>query len=60
MSHVEWRSLPWWVRQVYIEGMIEEELLSEGPPDRPAFEVDPLGTDTGSFQSQGFTVIDGG
>jgi hypothetical protein len=59
MSHEEWLKIPWWVRQVYIEGMFEEELLREGP-ELEDWELDPTGAGLGSFRGAGFKVIDGG
>jgi len=57
MSYQEWRDLPWWVRQVYIDGLQEEEILLQV---EPSWENNPLGTSVEGIREQGFTVIQGG
>jgi hypothetical protein len=58
MSHREWLDTPWWVRQVYVEGMLQEELIKGGESDE--WELDPTGASMEEFRESGFTVIDGG
>lgn len=60
MSHQEWLNTPWWVRQVYVEGMLQEELIKGGEAELEAWEVDPTGAEVETFRGSGFTVIDGG
>lgn len=60
MSHTEWRAVPWWVRRVYYEGLIEEQLISESDEVPASWELDPIGASAAGFRTEGFTVIDGG
>jgi hypothetical protein len=57
MSWKEWRDTPWWVQRLYVEGMVEEELIQFKEPD---WTDDPLGASVDDFTKMGLQVIRGG
>jgi hypothetical protein len=64
MSSREWQELPWWEQRVYIEGLIDEELLvTSDKPTTPIEQedgIDPVMASDAELRRMGLTVIDGG
>lgn len=70
LSVAEWRKLSWWERQVYIEGFMDEELITvssssgvaeeeEGPTSSTG-PIDATVADDSALRRNGLTVVDGG
>ena len=58
IGYQEWENLPWWAQRAYIEGMIDEELLSFDTAGQQ--EVDPVMASDAALKAMGLRVIDGG
>ena len=55
----EWEALPWWQRQMYMDGLEEEKLISTVPQEE-SWEDNPLSAPSEEYSRMGLTVIDGG